>query len=76
MLAIHNCYYNMQNTIAIQHYEIMNAIQMGDCITQALLYIHINAIHNRHTQENIQCIIVLNNATITLLNYNKTTTLI
>ena len=51
----------MQNTIAIQYYEIMNAIEMGDCNTQALLHININAIHNReyNTQTNIRCIIIL-----------------
>ena len=49
----------MQNTIAIQHYENMNAIEMGDCNTQALLHININAIHNSNTQEEIRCIIVL-----------------
>ena len=62
LLAINNnnnC--NMQNTIAIQHHEIMNAIQMGDCNTRALLDINMNAIHNReyNTQRNMLCIIVL-----------------
>ena len=51
----------MQNTIAIQHYEIINAIQMDDCNTQTLLRINMNAIHNReyNTQRNMLCIIVL-----------------
>ena len=51
----------MQITIAMQHYEIINAIEMGDCNTQALLHININAIHNSeyNTQRNMLCIIVL-----------------
>ena len=50
ILVTHHCYCNMQNTIAIQHYKIMNAIQMGDRNTQALLHININAIHHNNTQ--------------------------
>ena len=51
----------MQNTIAIQHYEIINAIEMNYCSTQTLLHININAIHNSEykTQRNMRCIIVL-----------------
>ena len=61
LLAIHNYVCYMQNTIAIQQYEIMNAIKMGDCNTQTLLHININAIHNGeyNTQTNMRCIIVL-----------------
>ena len=46
LLAINNCVCYMRNTIAIQHYENINAIEMGDCNTQALLHMNINAIHN------------------------------
>ena len=51
----------MQNTIAIQHYENINAIEIGDCNAQALLHININAIHNSEykTQRNMRCTIVL-----------------
>ena len=61
LLAIHNCVSYMQNTIAIQHYEIISAMEMGDCNTQALLHININAIHNSEykTQRYMLCIIVL-----------------
>ena len=61
LLAINNCVCHMQNTIARQHCEIINAIKMGDCNTQTLLHISINAIHNSeyNTQRNMLCIIVL-----------------
>ena len=45
----------MQNTIAIQHYENINAIEMGDCNTQALLHMNINAIQIANTRRKEIC---------------------
>ena len=61
LLAMNNCVCYMLNTIAIQHYEISNAIETCDCNTHALLHINMDAIHNSeyNTQTNMRCIIVL-----------------